>query len=262
MLINNKPSITDEHWLALSKYNDTIRQALDIVSPLGERAVNEFRIQYCKINNEDKAIEIANRILALWKNEYPPHIIPPLASSFVEQIGSHGRELCENPLTFINSDVVMTLVGANTHIYRNKWTKLIGAEPNKWPKDTDFGWNWSALLLGPIWFSYRKMYYVASCFWAGIIALDIWSLYSSRRYVEYVYLVGFLLCNFIIPAIVADASYLIHIKTKFCYACDKYPVATERDTYLRAIGGVSWFACILSILIFILESYIYGLYSP
>ena len=63
----------DDEWRALVKYNDTIREAVAIVAPLGVAAVAKFRKTYKIVNNEQKAIKIANDIVAEWTSEDAEH---------------------------------------------------------------------------------------------------------------------------------------------------------------------------------------------
>lgn len=53
----------EERWYALSRYDDDVRAAVEVVSPLGEAAVKELKRAFRVINDKDKIGDLAQRIV-------------------------------------------------------------------------------------------------------------------------------------------------------------------------------------------------------
>ncbi len=51
--------VADTKWDSLIKYSDSLRDAVTLVSPLGNEALERYKKIYLIVNNQDKAVEIA-----------------------------------------------------------------------------------------------------------------------------------------------------------------------------------------------------------
>lgn len=59
---NGQQLLSDDDWKIMVRYNDTFAQCNQILAPLGPAAVTEFRKTYLYVNDETKAIKVAQDV--------------------------------------------------------------------------------------------------------------------------------------------------------------------------------------------------------
>jgi hypothetical protein len=83
-------------------------------------------------------------------------------------------------------DNLRLFVGRNREYYFTKWSGMMR-------RHSAFSWNWAALLFGPFWLVYRKMYLVGSAAVIVIVATDFVDSATANGMTSYTFLDGVVL---------------------------------------------------------------------
>jgi len=125
-------------------------------------------------------------------------------------------------------------VGSNAKYYLPKWRN----RPN------NFGFNWAAFFLGPMWMAYRKMYRVVGGYLAIVMALTALELVvfnillqeEMPAIFDRVLNIGLAIgCG-----VLANRLYFKHAQRLIDRARDEQPDYSVRLTMLQSWGGTSW----------------------
>lgn len=140
-------------------------------------------------------------------------------------------------------------IGNNAKTYKEKWAKIRD-------KKNKISFNWAALLFGPFWAAYRKMYMVTSV-WLGLMlllsALEIFGVFSIPG-------AGPFIAVAIMFSLYADGIYMERAHKQIARIAQN-PDSAEREASLRAAGGTSPVAVVLSLAGYFAASFILALFS-
>ena len=140
---------------------------------------------------------------------------------------------------------LIAFVGRNAKYFLPRWERAQG----------NYGFNWAAFFLGPLWMAYRKMYRVTAIYLgivvlltvAELIVFDLLLKEEMPRVVDRVITIGLAIgCGYL-----ANSLYLKHARRAIDRAHREEPEPVARLALLRRRGGTSWLAVFVLILIFI-----------
>ncbi|RHX82987.1 DUF2628 domain-containing protein [Leptospira stimsonii] len=88
-----------------------------------------------------------------------------------------GKERLESLLNGFEKDQNREFIGNQAEYYFKKWGKMKKSSSSM----KIYSWNWAAILLGPIWYSYRKMYLISIVYYALIVGASIVATYFFEK---------------------------------------------------------------------------------
>jgi hypothetical protein len=131
--------------------------------------------------------------------------------------------------------LVKAFVGVNYEYYYNKWIKLCN---NK----NQFSLNWIAVLFGPVWFAYRKMYVFLFSFYGGMVLLDI---ILSNYFEINIPTSSFTVADVII-GLNANSLYLYYVKKKIYKIKSSKINDLQINDSIAKKGGISVISAIIT----------------
>jgi len=157
---------------------------------------------------------------------------------------------------FVNSAATEAFVGPRWSTYKSKWERIYSkngslkglTSSSGWKgsvkvTNAKSSWNWGALIFGPTWLLYRKMYLSAAVIFTLMTVPDVISVVLKTDFPPRLWIFFLILPNALI-ARYGDSQYLEHVfkwtrKFKAAGAGDAEIAVLARQT-----GGVSWLAAI------------------
>ncbi|WP_162274108.1 DUF2628 domain-containing protein [Leptospira tipperaryensis] len=88
-----------------------------------------------------------------------------------------GNERLQSLLNGYEKDQNREFIGNKADYYFKKWEKM----KNNSSALKIYSWNWGSILLGPIWYAYRKMYSIAIIYYALIIGASFVVFYLLKK---------------------------------------------------------------------------------
>ncbi|TGM61913.1 DUF2628 domain-containing protein [Leptospira adleri] len=80
-----------------------------------------------------------------------------------------GNERLESLLDEYEKDLNREFIGNKADFYFGKWEKM---RKNSSAMNL-YSWNWGAVLFGPVWYAYRKMYLISILYYGLIIGASV-----------------------------------------------------------------------------------------
>ncbi|MCE9553603.1 MAG: DUF2628 domain-containing protein [Planctomycetes bacterium] len=140
---------------------------------------------------------------------------------------------------------LIAFVGRNAKYFLPRWERTQG----------NYGFNWAAFFLGPLWTAYRKMYRVTAIYLGIVVLLTVAELVvfdvilkeEMPRAVDRVITIGLAIgCGYL-----ANSLYLKHARRAIDRAHRVEPEPVARLALLRRRGGTSWLAVFLLLVLMI-----------
>jgi hypothetical protein len=133
-----------------------------------------------------------------------------------------------NRVFVVDDAEIKQFVGKRSGYYFSQWKAFYGANP-----PLKVCWNWAALLMGPFWLGYRKMYGYATIYMFMILAFDIIQIHLQVNLIEP------LKCGFLwMLGIIGNNLYYRYTRRKIYK--NKTGNPSFQISVLSKIGGRSW----------------------
>jgi len=150
----------------------------------------------------------------------------------MNEINNHD-DVSKNQEDF-NSEYFINFVGKNYGYYNRKWGKINIKNP--------LSLNWIAILFGPVWYAYRKMYLYLFAFYGGLIVVDM--LFS------YVFQIELSQAPFTVAAVMiglyANGLYLYFIRRKIHKIKNEEQDQDKINERLKKTGGASMVSAVIA----------------